>query len=550
MLKKISLYWNTVRYLRSRQILWRLWYSFYWPKIGKHSLAKPLSPSIFWKQAIDREAKLFSENQACFLGLEKNITDSSIWVDDSLTKLWLYNLHYFDDLTSINGNFRFDWHTKLIDRWIDENPPIRSVGWEAYPLSLRIVNWVKWLLMGNKASKKMIQSLVDQTNFLHKRLEYHILGNHLLANAKALCFSGKYFSEVGGEQWYEAGINIYREQLAEQILSDGGHFELSPMYHLIVLEDLLDLEQLHNLYGESVPTFLSLAIEKMINWSLVMRHPDGEIPFFNDAAFCIAATPQQLDSYARNLGFNVGYESFGLSTHLRDSGYIRLENGAAVVLIDVASIGPEYLPGHAHADTLSFEMSIMGIRVVVNGGTSVYGQGTQRQMERGTLAHSTVAIDGENSSEVWGGFRVARRAKTTAVKSGECEGMGFAEAAHDGYERLPGKLMHKRRWELKASALSIKDEISGNGIHSVEIIFPLGPQVFPKKISERVIECIDLNTQEMICRFEIESNAVIYLEEIAWHPEFSKEVAAWRIRLKIIDKMPISHESLIIWSKF
>lgn len=548
MLEKILLYWNTIRYLRSGQMLWRLWYSFYWPKMVKYSLAIPLAPNIYWKQAIDREVKLLSEDQAYFLGLEKNIADSSIWQDDSLTKLWLYNLHYFDDLTSINRDSRFDWHIKLIDRWIDENPPIRSIGWEAYPVSLRIVNWVKWLLMGSKASEKMIQSLVDQTNFLHKRLEYHILGNHLLANAKALCFSGKYFSGVGGGDWYEAGIKIYREQLAEQILSDGGHFELSPMYHLIVLEDLLDLVQLLHLYGDSVPTFLSLTIERMVNWSLVMRHPDGEIPFFNDAAFCIAATPQQLDSYARNLGFNVGGESFGSSIHLRDSGYIRLEDGAAVVMIDVASIGPEYLPGHAHADTLSFEMSIVGLRVVVNGGTSGYGLGTQRQMERGTLAHSTVVIDGENSSEVWGGFRVARRAKTTRVKSGECNGVVFVEAAHDGYERLPGKLIHKRRWKMEASALSIKDEISGNGVHSVEIIFPLGPQVFPKKISERVIECINLSTQERICRFEFESNATIYLEEIAWHPQFGIKVRAWRIRLKITEMLPIFHKSIFIWS--
>ncbi|MFB1490650.1 MULTISPECIES: heparinase II/III family protein [unclassified Thiocapsa] len=51
---------------------------------------------------------------------------------------------------------------------------------------------------------------------------------------------------------------------------------------------------------------------------------------------------------------------------------MHLEAGSAVALLDVAPIGPDYLPGHAHADTLSFELSLFGQRVIVNGGTSRY----------------------------------------------------------------------------------------------------------------------------------------------------------------------------------
>ena len=80
------------------------------------------------------------------------------------------------------------------------------------------------------------------------------------------------------------------------------------------------------------------------------------------------------------------------------------------LLLDVASIGPDYLPGHGHADTLSFEMSLFGKRTLVNRGISQYGIEV-RQVERGTAAHNTVVINNENSSEVWSGFRVARRAR-------------------------------------------------------------------------------------------------------------------------------------------
>jgi hypothetical protein len=33
-----------------------------------------------------------------------------------------------------------------------------------------------------------------------------------------------------------------------------------------------------------------------------------------------------------------------------------------VLILDVAPVGPDYLPGHAHADTLSFELSLFGQR--------------------------------------------------------------------------------------------------------------------------------------------------------------------------------------------
>ena len=82
-----------------------------------------------------------------------------------------------------------------------------------------------------------------------------------------------------------------------------------------------------------------------------------------------------------------------------------------LLVCDVAPIGPDHLPAHAHADTLSFELSFKGRRVFVNSGTSEYGLSAERQRQRGTAAHNTLVLDEENSSEVWAGFRVARRAR-------------------------------------------------------------------------------------------------------------------------------------------
>jgi uncharacterized heparinase superfamily protein len=175
----------------------------------------------------------------------------------------------------------------------------------------------------------------------------------------------------------------------------------------------------------------------MRRWLGAMCHPDGEIAFFNDAAIGVHPSPSELNAYAMRLGFGSVPPPADGVTNLVSSGYVRLQLPGAVVLFDVGEVGPAYLPGHAHADTLSFELSIGGRRVAVNSGTSEYGIGAERSRQRGTMAHNTVSIGGMDSSEVWGGFRVARRARPFGAASGSGPAQGlFARCGHDGFRRI------------------------------------------------------------------------------------------------------------------
>src|SRR5690606_19918961 len=115
------------------------------------------------------------------------------WNNPQREKLWLYNLHYFDDLNAYGAESRLEWHRRLIQRWIDENPPGVGNGWEPYPTSLRVVNWIKWDLRTRELGDEAINCLGLQLRWLRRRLEYHLMGNHLLANAKALIYGGIYF---------------------------------------------------------------------------------------------------------------------------------------------------------------------------------------------------------------------------------------------------------------------------------------------------------------------------------------------------------------------
>jgi uncharacterized heparinase superfamily protein len=460
---------------------------------------------------------MFGPTQFTFLNSTHEFPGAIGWNDSAHEKLWLYNLHYFDDCVAVDAATRASWHADLITRWINDNPPPRGNGWEPYPTSLRIVNWIKWAQAGNDVPPGFHHSLAVQVRWLAKRLEHHLLANHLFVNAKALVTAGLYFDGAEAKCWREKGLAILSRELPVQVLLDGGHYERSPMYHALVLEDMLDLinaaQAWAGIIDEHIVSSWRDVAERMQGWLQSMSHADGQISFFNDAAFSIAPPAVALAQYATRLG-NLVPPAATLPT---DSGYIRAEVGAAVLIADVAPVGPDYQLGHAHADTLSFELSLDGQRVFVNSGTSTYQSGPQRQFERSTRAHNTVEIDGADSSEVWGGFRVARRARPRNVSVTRLDNGICIRGAHDGYARLPGKPMHEREWLLEEGRLRITDRITGIFTRAVAR-FHLHPMIAVQGDGG----CVLPNGRE--CRWSVCGGAVEN-QGTHWHPEFGSSNA-------------------------
>lgn len=465
-LNKISLYWNTIRYLKPSQIYGRLFYNWLKPRKVRVPEVKLRSGTANWIKPTERIPSMVGAFEFNLLGQTKDLQEIG-WNGSQVEKLWRYNQHYFDDLNASQSSERVSWHKDLLEDWINRNPPCEGIGWEPYPTSLRIVNWIKWSNTGNALSPKALGSLATQAECLSKSVELHLLGNHLFANAKALVFAGLFFEGSLASNWLRTGLNILSQEIPEQILDDGGHFERSTMYHALVYEDLLDLFNLLSSF-ESTPSDLAglreellKNIPKMGEWLNHMCHPDGEISFFNDAALGITPKPEALANYAERLGFGANPSTSSKSHHLSDSGYVRLVGKSAVVFLDLAPLGPDYLPGHGHADTLSFELSVHGHRVIVNGGTSTYEPGERRLRERGTSSHSTLEIDSQDSSEVWGSFRVARRASPVISSCDLFSFPNLVVCSHDGYARLPGKPIHERTWELDEKELKVSDQLVG-----------------------------------------------------------------------------------------
>ena len=515
-LEKLARYWRTLRYLRPVQFYGRAWFRLRTPRPDLRAAPALRISCATWKPCA-RRISMHGPTTFQFIGVERVLADATDWNRADWPKLWLYNAHYFDDLTAANAVVRGDWHRSLIERWIVENPPGQGNGWEPYPSSLRIVNWVKWALSGNVPGVAATQSLAIQTRFLRKRLEFHLLGNHLWANAKALLFAGAFFDGDEAAAWRTKGLALLHRELTEQILPDGGHFERSPMYHALVLEDVLDMVQLADVYaglfaGANVAMWRDTAA-RMLRWLRVMSHPDGGVAFFNDSALGIASDVKELADYARILDVDVLDEPLSDIEVLGDSGYIRLQTECAVVIADVAEIGPDYLPGHAHADTLSFELSLYGRRVLVNGGTSTYETNAERMQQRGTAMHNTVQVDGVDSSEVWGSFRVARRARPLDVAWGRKGASLWIEAAHDGYRRLRGAVTHRRRWTLDDSGLSIADALTGR-FDSAVAAFRFAPGLDPSSNGDVAMP------DGLGLHWCSQGGANVSVTASTWHPRF------------------------------
>lgn len=526
----LRLLFHTVHYLRPVQIFGRLWFRIYSPAAVNNPLLPLRSAVTSWINVAHRSPSMLAANHFIFLNEECALTGSDSWNDPARDKLWLYNLHYFDDLNAEGAGARTAWHQALISRWIADNPPTSGNGWEPYPISLRIVNWIKWALQGNELKPAWLDSLAMQVRYLRKRLEYHLLGNHLFANAKALVFAGLYFSGDEAEEWLAKGLSILERELPEQVLEDGGHFELSPMYHGIILEDLLDLVNVGRVFAARAPLLQRLDddVLRMLSWLKTMCHPDGGIGFFNDATFGIAPGLAELEVYAERLGLASPIESTGKLTYLRDSGFVRIEQDEAVALLDVGEIGPDYLPGHAHADTLSFELSLFDQRIIVNSGISCYGASVVRLRQRGTADHSTVEVDGENSSEVWSGFRVARRARPFGLKIQENPNAVSVSCAHDGYRRLSGSPVHNRCWEFQGGRLVVTDSIQGEFSEAV-VYYHLHPNVSIRYTPGAFGGEFELDTGQSV-NWSV-SGGQISIEETTYHPGFGLDIPKKTIKV-------------------
>lgn len=461
---------------------------------------------------------------------------------DRGTHLEKLNLHYMEYLRDLRPTEA----TRLMLDWARSVPPFLpgywKDTWNSYALSIRAVVWIDLLAahgagMEARDRAEIDQSLAAQLRFLSSNLETDIGGNHLMKNLRALLRGGAYFEGDEATAWAGKASVILARELREQVLPDGMHFELSPSYHLQVMEDLIDMRRAvaacESRAAQAVRPLLDDALLRMSRVARLLTHPDGMPSLFADGGLHMAASPAAVLDAAGALGIDAGRPAGTGPWRLPDGGYCGLRSAGALVVVDCGEVGARHLPAHGHGDALAIEWSVRGRRILVDPGVFEYHAGPRRDWARSTIAHNTVTVDDMDQSEFWSAFRVARRAHVKVIEWTPGRDGFRLVAEHDGYRRLDGRPVHRRSIEACADRLTVEDQVLGGSGQTVRCRLLLAPWIRVESVERRTdggwVVRMSAGTPENAldagCQsVTLESDASVAAVPASWCPDFGTTV--------------------------
>lgn len=476
MTSKLRLYLSTASHLKPSQIAARLWRRLggktplklgFTPhpdialaSIDNIAVLPQLDFDPHFLERFDAEAIL--ENRIDLLHHREKVDWSESWHKVLSTPLWRFNLHYCEYLLPLAyaflkyGNECYLTKGKqIIGAWIDCCPQEKGgAAWDPYTVALRVVNWLafcgelrEYVESDATFFEKMNSSLAEQQVFLAAHLETDLLANHYLEELKSLVLLSCYFND---NETLRVALPKLLAEVDVQVLPDGMHFELSPMYHKVILESLLRVAATVLLRDPDMDAVREFRLQDMCDCLYSLERGISRTPLFNDAGDNV--------SKSRDALLNCAASTFGIKPVFRsvlpDAGYAILERntdiGAVKIIFDAGKPGPAYAMGHAHCDALSFECFIDGRPWIVNGGTYCY-QGDERLERKRTLSHSTVMVDGEEQHECWAPFRVARFGMAELVEGGDDYAVGI-------FTTKDGRSTIRRTIRIENARVIIRDE--------------------------------------------------------------------------------------------
>ncbi len=481
LLKNVDLYIHTLIRMKPVQLFYQLKYRLLRVSKLKKYRFEQMNPHLFNSTAI------YSKNpfqidpnngfQVTYLNITETFSDSIDWPELKHGRLWNYHLQYADflHLTNIKKSVKVNLLYSLYRNLFSGNLPP-----EPYPASLRSMNVIRWLnrertaagdpesknrndTTSNDLDEKIITGLSSELEFIYRRPEYHLLGNHLLENAFALLMGGHFLQHP---EWMSKAEKIFNKELDRQIRRDGAHAEESVMYHTILLERFLEA---YNYLPDDHPLksrFYAIC-GRMGGWLRTMQFKNGDIPPFND---CIPVYKREASEVLKlmekpeaDMWPVVGENSASRSikgSSLSDSGFRKLTNDIAELIVKTGGPSPSYLPAHSHADTFSYILYIHGKPLIVDPGISTYEPGDVRMAERTTARHNCVTIDDMNTSDIWESFRIGRRPKVQLIEESTDS---LSMKLHFKPYRKP-RFHHKRMITMEPNEIQVHDHMGNHEI--------------------------------------------------------------------------------------
>ena len=385
------------------------------------------------------------------------IPPSDEWAVGLLGFGWLRHLRAADSgITRANAR-------ALVDEWINLQGSWEATAWRPDILSHRIHSWLcQSPLLLNDADvrfyRRFIRSLGRQIRMLRRTAHTARDGVPKLQALIALTYAS--LCMAGQARHLKKSARRLVDELARQILPDGGHISRNPDALIELLLDLLPLRQAFSSRNAAPPPALLNAIDRMMPMLRFFRHGDGNFAHFNG----MGAT--QPDLLATVLAYDDARGApLSAAPH---SGYQRIEAAGTVLLMDTGRPPPIALSQEAHAGCLSFELSSKVQRIVINCGIPATSRETWRQVARATAAHSTVTVNDTSScrflesgalKHFMFGAPIIGGLKDVKVTRDDRPESVLLHASHDGYaDRF--HVIHHRSLMLMADGSRLDGEDS------------------------------------------------------------------------------------------
>ncbi|HEV8703085.1 MAG TPA: alginate lyase family protein [Candidatus Polarisedimenticolia bacterium] len=488
---------------------------------------------LFFGDPIDWRLDPLSGRRAPFAHWSRiDLFDSEAMGDPKV--IWELNRHQW--LVTLGQSYRLDGderHAEMfassVREWTAANPVGWGINWaSSLEVALRLISWC-WALHLFRGSRALTPDLLAEMRagirshaaHVERYLSHYTSPNtHLTGEALGLFYAGTQLPDLAeAGRWTITGERILAEQVARQVLPDGVYFEQATCYQRYTIEIYLHFLILASRCGRRVPEAVPDRIRKALDFLLAIATPRGTVPSMGDSdggwllplhrrdpndvrgIFSTAAALFGRAEYAWAAG-GLAPETLWLlgpegeaafravaptpprpSSHelFGAGGYVVMRSGWGPcdhqIIFDVGPLDPPSAAGHAHADLLSVQCALFGEPCVVDPGTFRYAADPLwRDMFRGTAAHSTVTVDGAGQAVPSGPFawHAAPRARLRRFASDDS--LGYADAEHGAYCRLPDPVVHRRRiLFLKPRYLVIVDDLDGKAEHRIDTRFQFAP---------------------------------------------------------------------------
>ncbi len=396
-----------------------------------------------------------------------------------ITVLLLYDLLKQPVAETIQGRVK---SKEVIFQWIRENPFLTGPHYMSpMECGLRIPVFFYALKILDDLTpeqrREIIEAIYRHAWLVSKRRSlFSSLGNHTVCECIGLIFAGAVFSSLPtGRSWLDTGYALLSGELGHQVLDDGGPAEQSLAYHRFVLDlywlavGFLKKNKLYECEG-FMPHLLRG--EEFLD---SFRDHSGHLPDIGDSDDGMAIAPGIETSIKVSKCQSVRVSE---CKTFPTAGYTVINNREIRFTFDHGPLGMPPLYNHGHADAMSVTLSVNGTFLIIDPGTYGYnGVPAYRKYFKGTRAHNTVNIDGEDQAVQETAFIWRHPYRAVLTEASRMHGGLLLKGTHDGYERLKHPVKHTREvFFTGENIFLIRDSFSGSGLHDFELNYHLHPE--------------------------------------------------------------------------